>query len=998
MSLVTKNVFYKSEDETQSKLPRKSVQEQQPEDENVEGSEDENTLIFEESDDDERDTEDKNESEDDRDEGKIGESQLEAEHSQPLSVRSTTSDANGQPPKKYAFKLKQTESGNILTVHHTVQESGKTQRIRIAAACFNEFSNQLIVIDKRGNVFVFDFVCKRYWHLNFRIPKVCLLLPSPLHKSDYIVGNKLGQILTVDVNSSLLVNLNNIGTSAIDELSFGTRIQSSKASNSLLRFGHEAMLFNLQTLNVSHQLEFNQSRYTLKLAGYLPNSDQFFTCFTNDSVHIWSTVSLNTLQIAHPIKMRNRKLRLLPTSESIPEFALRPPNDSDVEDELTFSCQDQDYADGYLLSYCFTPDGNKFGLSTLDGYLLVLSTVTFDLDKLYRLRDFILKQFVFLPLPKERILFGITARSQAIMLDLAHTEFKLFVQSENAESLCLSRDGKLLSVLSRCGEVNIWSTCRLYNTLHAQTNCLKVLHSAFQQKKPLPACNVSGCMHQEIRKLLKRDRLSAILHEYGCYPEKYRFLIWTTLLELPCNGRDFQQLLKLGVPPIIKNRAQDLKIRSDSLKRAVVKVWSCLAQWCKVFAYADFMPNLIFPFVKQLPKNGLVAFELLVTLLLNHFELWFEFHPMPPANYLAMCENLLQRQDEQLCKFYKALQLQPKDYIWSLLSNAFSEVLDEQQWLAMWDNVFTEPPYFLIFLAVAYNLINREVLLRLPDKSAVQWFFHEQNPIEVLKLIAKARKLMDNCQPDLHPKRFIQNLTPLPKEAYPKFLRYPSECITQHEEHSVMQAQLHQDIDARIRHLELEESKVMERLHKGLQQEEHTRRIKEMEKLYEETLQREEERLLCQRKMLLLYQKEVRQRKSEVLTQLQESEQRRKALEMEKEIDALMRSIERERRRQNQEMLLAEDEIRNEEMEILAQRYFSQTSTAPLAQKYYDNIQKLCRERDHLQKNLREMTMNQLDRSSRTCPETSPELMEIERSILEIQREFCEVLNSERRE
>jgi len=145
------------------------------------------------------------------------------------------------------------------------------------------------------------------------------------------------------------------------------------------------------------------------------------------------------------------------------------------------------------------------------------------------------------------------------------------------------------------------------------------------------------------------------------------------------------------------------------------------------------------------------------------------------------------------------------------------------------------------------------------------------------------------------------------------------------------------------------------RLENGLKQEEHARRLKEMEKLYQDTIHREEERITCQRKMLLTYQMEVRRRKSEVITKLQESEQRRKVLEMEKEIDLLMHNIERERRRHNQQMQLAEDEIRNQEMELLAQRYYSDTQGAPLAQKYYDNIQKLCSQRDQLQKNLREV-------------------------------------------
>ncbi|ALC41920.1 CG16896 [Drosophila busckii] len=901
-----------------------------------------------------------------------------------------------EPMVKYPFELK-TGVGNILTVHHTVKdEQGQQQRIRIAASCFNELSNKLLVIDKRGNIFIFDFVSKRYWRLGLRLPQATQLMASPLNRNEYLVANKLGQIFVVHVEHSLVNRRNDVGNAAIEQISWGNRIQSCTATNMLLRYGAESKLLNLKTLQVSHQLEFDQSRYSLKLAAYMPNTDQFFTCFTNDALHVWSSHTLQVVRIAQPIKALQRKLRLQSAEKRIAEFELRGSDDSDEEAdtlELNFDCQDHNFADGKLLAYSFTPNGNKLCFSTLDGYLLLLSAASLELERLYRLRDFTLKQLLLLPQPKERILFGITARGAVIMLDLEQTAHKLIVQQPVASSLSLSRDGKLLSVLSKCGEVNVWSTCRLYNALQAQTQCISQVRAAIKQPK-LPLRSIGGMQH-ELRQLLKRERLEAMLREYGCYPEKYRFIIWSTLLQLPSNGAQFQALLKLGQPAVVKQQCK--KINKELPRRGVIKVWSCLAHWCKVFGYAEFMPHLLYPFVKQLPKHSLVIFELMMTLLLNHFQLYFEFYPLPPENYLAMCENLLQCHDAQLCKYYKSLELKSQDYAWSLLHNAFAEALEQQQWLMLWDNVLTEPSYFLIFVVVAYNMLHREVLLRLPDKQAVQNFFREQNATDVPKLLSRARKLMRQCDASMHPRRFLQPFEPVPKGVYPKFLNYPSQWISEQEERKLLMLKQQQDIDARIRHLELEELKIKKRLENGLKQEEHTRRLKEMEKLYQDTIQAEEERISCHRKMLLTYQLEVRQRKSEVITQLQQSQQRRRVLEMEKDIDLLMHSIERERRRRNQEMLFAEDEIRNQELELLAQRYYAETAGAPLAQKYYDNIQKMCQERDELQSNLREMTLEHLQkpRISETSIPMEPQLIEIERSILEIQREFSDIINSE---
>ncbi|KAH8370032.1 hypothetical protein KR093_001977, partial [Drosophila rubida] len=887
---------------------------------------------------------------------------------------------------------------NILTVHHTIKNVDRHLRVRIAACCFNGFSNKLLVIDRRGNIFVFDFVSKHYWRLTIRTPQATVVHASPLHHSEYIVGDEQGHILVINVEKSIISRRNEVGHAAVDQISWGNRLQTFTVSNMLMRFGSDAALLNIKNLKVSHRLEFDQSRHTLKLAGYLPNSDQFLTCFTNDTLSIWSAHSQEALQITLPIKARDRKLRLLRNNKAIPEFVLRgdEEDDANLVDDLAFDCDEENFADGTLLSYSFTPNGNKLCFTTIDGYLLMLSTASFELDKLFRLRDFVLKQVEVLPQPKERILFGITSRGQAVMLDLENTDHKLIVQHSNGLSLNVSRDGKLLSVLSKCGEVNVWSTCRLYNTLQAKTHSIAQLRSVLKQPK-LPG-PVTCAVNQELRQLLKRDRLEAMLHENGYYPEKYRFVIWSSLLQLPCNGVQFQALLKLGEPPIVRQNARGLRIKSDAQRRAVIRVWSCLAHWCKVFGYAEFMPHLVFPFAKHLMKNGLVVFELMATLLLNHLQLCFEFYPLPPENYLAMCKNVLQCNDEHLSKFYQALEVEPKDYAWSLLMNAFAEVLEEQQWLALWDNIITEPQYFIIFVIVAYSLLQRELILRLPDKDAVLRFFHEQNPIDVAKLVSRARKIMKKCPSQVHPQRFLPPFSPIPTGVYPKFLKYPSNWIAEKEQQTLELQKQHQDIDARIRHLELEEMQMMDRLQNGLKQEEHTRRVKEMEKLYQETIQREEERISCHRKMLLTYQLEVRQRKSEVMSQLQEAEQRRKVLEMEKDIDLLMHRIERERRRHTQEMQFAEDEIRNQELELLAQQYYADTAGAPLAQKYYDNIKKMCQERDELQQSLREMTLQNLDKPRRTprssaCAE--PHLVQIERSIQEIQREFSDILNSD---
>jgi hypothetical protein len=65
---------------------------------------------------------------------------------------------------------------------------------------------------------------------------------------------------------------------------------------------------------------------------------------------------------------------------------------------------------------------------------------------------------------------------------------------------------------------------------------------------------------------------------------------------------------------------------------AVYRHLSALAHWSPVMAEAEFLPAFVFPFIKVFENNPLHAFELVMTVLLNWSQQWFEFFPHPPVN------------------------------------------------------------------------------------------------------------------------------------------------------------------------------------------------------------------------------------------------------------------------------------------------------------------------------------------------------------------------------
>ncbi|XP_065370226.1 TBC1 domain family member 31 [Calliphora vicina] len=917
------------------------------------------------------------------------------EKSSSKNKNSTSLDGEmGVQMKKSSFTLKEQNSGNILTVHHTIKENNKMLRIVLNVCCFDVRGTHMLAIDRRGCIFVFNFTSKRYWRHNERVQKPSVAVASWKDPNQYVIGTKEGILVLLDVEKPNLLKQSKISEETISEISFPGQPLEPK-NLAIIRTGHSALLMDLDTFNCSYRLDFDKIIMSLKFASFLPNSEHIMTAFTNDTLHIWSGVTLEVVRIIYPLKLRDKKLHSQeqnPDIKDIPEFSL----DSAMKDvtkqaECFPKFINKNLTDGLIISYAYKTEGSALILSTWDNYLLILSVYTFEISLMYRLKDFVLLQLAVLSKPNDTFVLGLTNRKMIVLLDCENVEYKLIVDLGPSRYLSISLDNKYLAISQISGELSVWSLGHLLAVLKSQKNCMSLLRTAFKQKKTVKMpCNESESQFQEeLKKLLTPQRLQQILQEYHCYPAKYRPIIWCSLLQLPNNRLQYQELLQMGVPSAVDMQAKSIHIKNATLKRSLIKCWSCLSQWCKVLAYSEILPGLIFPFVKMFQQNPLTAFEVCCTLIQNQFQLFFEYHPLEATNYLGLCTNILQHFDNALFEFYKSKDISASIFAWSLLKNAFSEVLDEDQWLRLWDNALSAPPYYLCFVVVAYSILQKELIARLPDKNVIEIFFQEQNPIDVNKLISKAFKLLNKCPASLHPQRYFSPFKALPNNVYPKFFKYPQKCLNKYEEKVEDLQKVHTALDARMRELELEELHLLQRLENGLRQEEHTKRIKDIEAYYQNTIKREEERINCQRKMLLLYQKEIRQRKGEVVAVLQDSSKRKALLQKERELHCLQNHIENERMRNDLNLMWAEEELYNQDMELLSQKSLEQSLTQPLNSKYYDEIKTLCQEQELLNNDLKMITsLNSPQTTNVNNKLPNHYLDDLERKLDNIQYEF----------
>lgn len=322
-------------------------------------------------------------------------------------------------------------------------------------------------------------------------------------------------------------------------------------------------------------------------------------------------------------------------------------------------------------------------------------------------------------------------------------------------------------------------------------------------------------------------RLLPILEEFGEYPEKHRPIIWKTILKLPQNYHAFARLLKRDLHSCVANYDKRYSLVDQKSLSNMSKIVSCLAHWTSIFGYVNYLPKFVFPFLRLCKGDLLLCFELVATILNNQCQLWFEFAPLQiPYNYLCLIENVLMEHDRKLYEFYKSKDVTAKIYALPLMETAFSEVLEQQQWMQLWDHVVSNDPCFMAFVIVAYNSSLRLTIMRYEKVESIEKLFFEQNYVNFKKLMSRAYRLMEKCPSSVHPKRYMKLFVPLAHGEYQRFENYPKNMSDMKvNEIDALRAE-QKVLDAKLVEMESFEKTISSRMECAVMDEEYEKRMR----------------------------------------------------------------------------------------------------------------------------------------------------------------------------
>jgi hypothetical protein len=96
-----------------------------------------------------------------------------------------------------------------------------------------------------------------------------------------------------------------------------------------------------------------------------------------------------------------------------------------------------------------------------------------------------------------------------------------------------------------------------------------------------------------------------------------------------------------------------------------------LAYWSPIFEDLDYLPSLVFPFVKLFQNDLFSGLEILITILSNLIlmlanwcQKWWEYYPNPPIEVLDMLCQLLNFHDPQLLNHFNSCKVTSQVVEW----------------------------------------------------------------------------------------------------------------------------------------------------------------------------------------------------------------------------------------------------------------------------------------------------------------------------------------------
>ncbi|KAM4704644.1 TBC1 domain family member 31 [Rhinophrynus dorsalis] len=817
-----------------------------------------------------------------------------------------------------------TNDGIIVNIVHgaTFPQSKTTRFLQVA---FDSEGDSFLAGDHLGNVYVFNLNRNRF-DLVQRTMQACTALAFNLHrKSEFLVALADYSVKCFDTETKELVSWMRGHDSAVTAISIHGSGKYAVTTSS-----DTAQLWDLDTFQRKRKLNVRQSVGIQKVF-FLPLSNTILSCFKDDSIFAWESDTLSC-KYQLPIPENGSKLKYKAFAVARDGRMLAAGGKSNnlhlwcLDSKQLFRIIQMPTKVRSVRQLEFLPDNFDGGSSQVLGVLSqdgIMRFINIQTCKLvFEIGSHVDGIVTSSVSPNGRYIASILENGslnvynvQALTKEINNPPPPLVKVVDLSKDSSTNKSG----ISREKVKVSSGRTCRPWKSREdtVRTKVLRPEENSSSENK-----------ENELSSGLNNHRLQALLKGFGEYPAKYRMFIWRSLLKLPENHAAFSSLIDKGTHSQYKLLHQEYPIKSRKLLRVLQRTLSALAHWSAIFGETKYLPLLAFPFVKLFQNNQLICFEVVATVITNWCQHWFEYFPNPPINILGMIENLLAHHDKELLKHFVNYGVTSQIYAWPLLETLFSEVLTREEWLKLFDNVFSNHPSFLLMAVVSYIISSRSPLLHCNQKEDFEYFFHHRNNLDINAMLKEAYHLMEATPAEIHPQRLLDDFEPLTKVQYPIFNKYPKfivdfqgqerERIRQEELEYLRERQLTQEVEAEAvkRRMEDQAWYQQQQLLRGA--EEQRRKL----------LMEEEQKLLNQRQRLAAVKRELKVKELQLLDAARRRFLRYQQDQRKMELKRLDDEIERKICLRERETATVMKDVELRQMELEAQKRFMEQQLA----------------------------------------------------------------------
>ncbi|XP_075560705.1 TBC1 domain family member 31 isoform X1 [Pelecanus crispus] len=803
--------------------------------------------------------------------------------------------------------------GVIVNIIHSVK-GYHSKTIRFLNVAFDSSGDSLLAGDHQGNIYVFDLNGNRF-NLVQRTMQACTALAFNLRrKTEFLVALADYSVKCFDTETKELVSWMRGHDSSVSSISV-----HGLGRYAITTSTDTAQLWDLDTFQRKRKLNVRQSVGIQKVF-FLPLSNTILSCFKDNSVFAWE---FDTLHCKYQ----------LPTP-----------------------------VEGSVLLYkvfAVTRDGRIFVAGGKSNHLHLWCLESKQLIRIIQMPAKVraVRHLEFLPdsfdggsnqvlgvLSQDNIMRFIHIETCKLLFDIGSHE-------EGISTAAISPNGRYIASVMENGSLNLYSVQALtqegnkpppptfkvvedWSKCMSEANKLTMRVTSGRPQQPwkskgskiqtrLLKLQVNTSLENKENELpggLNKKRLRALLKGFGEYPAKYRMFVWRSLLQLPENHFAFSSLIDKGTHSAFVNIQNEYPIKSRKLLRVLQRTLSALAHWSAIFAETPYIPLLAFPFVKLFQNNQLICFEVVATVVVNFCQHWFEYFPNPPVNVLSMMENVLAHHDKELLQHLVKYNVTSQVYAWPLLETLFSEVLTREEWLKVFDNIFSNHPSYFLMIVVAYVICSRAPLLHCNQTGDFEYFFHHRNNLDINVVIKEAYHLMEATPLDIHPQRMLDDFIPLTKGQYPVFNKYPKfivdyqtqerERIRQDEIEYLRERQLAHELEAKAQQQKAEDEAWYRK----------QELLREAEEQRRKMLLEEEEKLAEQRQRLAAVKRELKVKELQFLDASRRRFLKYQQDQREMELKRLDDEIARKASMREQETAATVQDVEVQRMELESQR------------------------------------------------------------------------------